>query len=125
MRQARLTGVLATLCLAAGTAMASDGASTRAPAMQRFVIERDIPGAGRMTPEELREAAAKSNKVLRLLGPDIQWVRSYVTGDKLYCVYNASSAELIREHAAKSGFPANRITPVAAVIDPTTANESP
>lgn len=91
--------------------------------MQRFVIEREIPGAGRMTAQELREAAAKSNKVLRMLGPDIEWVQSYVTGDKLYCVYNARNADLIREHAAKSGFPANRITPVAAIIDPRTADE--
>lgn len=90
--------------------------------MQRFVIEREIPGAGRMTSKELREAAAKSNEVLSKLGPGIQWVQSYVTGDKLYCVYNAHSAELIKEHAAKSGFPANRITTVTAVIDPTTAN---
>jgi hypothetical protein len=124
MRKAHLTALLAALSLGTGAAMAND-AATPAPEMQRFVIERDIPGAGRMTTDELRAAAAKSNKVLRLLGPDIQWVQSYVTGDKLYCVYNARSAELIREHAAKSGFPANRITPVAAVIDPTTANESP
>jgi hypothetical protein len=92
-----------------------------ASAQQRFVIERDIPGASKMTPEQLRDAAAKSNSVLRDLGPDIQWVQSYVAGDKIYCVYNAPSEELIREHARKSGFPANRITPVAAVIDPTTA----
>ena len=116
MRKKRWLGVFALLGLGVGTAIADD-------AMQRFVIERDIPGAGRMTADELREAAAKSNKVLRVLGPDIQWVQSYVTGDKLYCVYNARSAELIREHAAKSGFPANRITAVEAVIDPTTANE--
>jgi hypothetical protein len=74
-----------------------------------------------MTPAQLRDAAQKSNSVLRDLGPDIQWVQSYVAGDKIYCVYNAPSEALIREHAAKSGFPANRITPVAAVIDPTTA----
>ena len=90
-------------------------------AQQRFVIERDIPGASQMTPEQLRAAAQKSNAVLRDLGPDIQWVQSYVAGDKIYCVYNAPSEALIREHATKSGFPANRITPVAAVIDPTTA----
>jgi len=99
------------LLLAAGTAAAQ----------QRFVIERDIPGASQMTPAQLRDAAQKSNSVLRDLGPDIQWVQSYVAGDKIYCVYNAPSEALIREHAARSGFPANRITPVAAVIDPTTA----
>lgn len=89
--------------------------------MQRFVIEREIPGAGNMTAAQLRDAAAKSNGVLRNLGPDIQWVQSYVAGDKIYCVYNAPSEALIREHAQKSGFPANRITAVSAVIDPTTA----
>ena len=89
--------------------------------MQRFVIEREIPGAGRMSADQLRDAAAKSNGVLRELGPDIQWVHSYVTGDKLYCIYNAPSEALIRSHAERSGFPANKITPVAAVIDPTTA----
>jgi len=90
-------------------------------AQQRFVIEREIPGASRMSGEQLRDAARQSNQVLRSLGPDIQWVQSYVAGDKIYCVYQAPSEALIREHAAKSGFPANRITPVAAVIDPTTA----
>jgi hypothetical protein len=97
------------------------GAITPAMAQQRFVIERDIPGASKMTAEQLRGAAQKSNAVLRDLGPDIQWVQSYVAGDKIYCVYQAPSEALIKEHAAKSGFPANRITPVAAVIDPTTA----
>jgi hypothetical protein len=123
MRKAHLAALTATLCLGVGPALANDAAAPSAPALQRFVIERDIPGAGLMTQAQLRDAAAKSNKVLRLLGPDIRWVQSYVTGDKLYCVYDARSAELIREHAAKSGFPANRITPVEAVIDPTTADE--
>ena len=96
-------------------------AAGAAAAQQRFVIEREIPGAAQMTPDQLRDAARKSNGVLRELGPDIQWVQSYVAGDRIYCVYTAPSEALIREHAAKSGFPANRITPVAAVIDPTTA----
>ena len=90
-------------------------------AQERFVIEREIAGASAMTAEQLRGAAQKSNAVLKSLGPDIQWVHSYVAGDKIYCVYNARSEALIKEHAAKSGFPANRITRVAAVIDPTTA----
>lgn len=90
-------------------------------AQQRFVIEREIPGASKMTPEQLRDAAAKSNAVLRDLGPEIQWVQSYVAGDKIYCVYNAPGEAWIRAHAERSGFPANRITPVAAIIDPTTA----
>jgi hypothetical protein len=97
------------------------GAALPAFAQQRFIVEREIPGASRMTPEQLAGAAQKSNGVLRNLGPDIQWVQSYVAGDKIYCVYQAPSEALIREHAEKSGFPANRITPVAAVIDPTTA----
>lgn len=90
-------------------------------AQQKFVIERDIPGASQMTPAELRDAARKSNAVLKDLGPDIQWVQSYVAGDKIYCVYNAPSEALIRSHAAKSGFPANKITVVSSIIDPTTA----
>ena len=104
--------ILASLVLVGGSAMAQ----------QRFIIERDIPGASKMTGEQLRDAARTSNKVLHDMGPDIQWVQSYVAGDKIYCVYNAPSESLIREHAQRSGFPANRITPVAAVIDPTTAN---
>jgi hypothetical protein len=92
------------------------------PAIQQFVIEREIQGAGAMTPAQLREAAQKSNSVLRVLGPDIQWVHSYVAGDKIYCIYNAPSEALIRSHAEQSGFPANRITRVTAVITPTTAN---
>jgi len=93
-------------------------------AQQRFVIERDIPGASKMSSEQLRDAARQSNRVLKDLGPDIQWVQSYVAGDKIYCVYNAPSETLIREHASKSGFPATRITRVAAIIDPTTAADS-
>lgn len=96
-------------------------ASTAAQAQQRFVIEREIPGASKMSTEQLRDAARQSNRVLKDMGTDIQWVQSYVAGDRIYCVYNATSESLIREHAQKSGFPANRITPVAAVIDPTTA----
>jgi hypothetical protein len=111
--------MLKTLMLSLALVVAA--AATPAMAQQRFLIERDIPGASKMTAEELRGAAQQSNKVLRSLGPDIQWVQSYVAGDKIYCVYNAPSEALIREHAQKAGFPANRITPVAAVIDPTTA----
>jgi len=109
------------LSLALATAAAVAPAQTPAPAMQRYLIEREIPGASKMTAEEMRSGAAKSNAVLRDLGPDIQWVQSYVAGDKVYCIYQAPSEALIREHAAKSGFPANRITPIATVIDPTTA----
>ena len=89
--------------------------------MPKFVIEREIPGAGSLTDDQLRAVSQKSCSVLRNLGPSIQWVQSYVTGDKIYCVYNAPSEELIREHAAQGGFPANSIARVVRVIDPTTA----
>jgi len=88
--------------------------------MPKFVIERTVPGAGGMSPDELRQLAGHSNEVLRSLGPDIQWVHSYVAGDMIYCIYNARDAEIIAEHARCGGFPADRITPVAATIDPTT-----
>ena len=90
--------------------------------MPRYLIEREIPGAGDMTGEALRDASRHSNSVLAQLGPDIQWVHSYVAGDKIYCVYDAPSESLIRSHAEQSGVPANRITPVSAVISPETAN---
>ena len=88
--------------------------------MPKFVIEREIPGAGKMSPQELQKAAQHSNSVLKELGPEIQWVHSYVAGDKIYCIYSAPSEELIKKHAQQSGFPANKITRVSAVIDPTT-----
>lgn len=89
--------------------------------MPKYVIERERPGAGKMTREQLREVAQKSNGVLQTLGPKIQWVETYVSDDKLYCVYNAPSPKLIEEHAKCGGFPANRISQVRAIMDPTTA----
>ena len=89
--------------------------------MSKFIVEREIPGAGKWTPEQLRKASQKSVEVLRELGPQIQWLESHVTDDKLYCVYIAPSADLIRTHAAKGGFPANRISQVRAGLDPTAA----
>jgi hypothetical protein len=89
--------------------------------MPKFIIEREIPGAGALSPADLQGISQKSCSVLKNLGPQIQWVQSYVTDDKVYCVYIAPNAELIREHAAQGGFPANRITEVKTVIDPTTA----
>jgi hypothetical protein len=89
--------------------------------MPQFVIEREMPGAGQLSEDALKGASQGSCSVLRQLGPDIQWVHSYVTDDKIYCVYRAPSAELIREHAATAGLPANSIAQVRAVIDPTTA----
>ncbi|HVP44377.1 MAG TPA: DUF4242 domain-containing protein [Terriglobales bacterium] len=92
--------------------------------MPKFVIEREIPGAGKLTAQDLQGVSQKSCSVLRVLGPQIQWVESYVTDDKIYCVYIAPSAELIREHAKQGGFPANRVSEVLRIIDPTTAEES-
>ena len=89
---------------------------------KRFVIEREIPGVGKNTADGFRKAAARSNGVLDTLGDGIQWVESYVTGDKLFCVYLASDEEVIRKHADLSGFPATRIHEVRAVLDPTSAN---
>ncbi len=89
--------------------------------MKRFVIERDIPGAGSLERAELRAAAKKSNAVLQELGPDIQWVQSYVTADKLFCIYYAASEDLIYKHAEMSGFPATKVTEARRIIDPTTA----
>ncbi|WP_338241189.1 DUF4242 domain-containing protein [Aurantiacibacter hainanensis] len=90
--------------------------------MPQFVIERDMPGIGSASAEDLKEASQTSCSVLRELGTGIQWVHSYVTQDKIYCIYRAPSAELILEHAEKGGFPANSISEVRAMIDPTTAD---
>ncbi len=89
--------------------------------MPRYLIEREIPDAGKMSPQDLRRAAQRSCDVLQNLGPRIQWVQSYVTGDKIYCIYIAQGEELIRDHARESGFPANKIIEVKAVFDPATA----
>jgi hypothetical protein len=89
--------------------------------MPKFVIERNIPGAGKLTPAELQAISATSCGVLRELGPSIQWVQSYVTDDKIYCVYNAPGEDLVREHARRGGFPADAVAQVRRVIDPTTA----
>ena len=90
--------------------------------MPKYVIEREVPGVGNMTPEQLKGISQTSCGVLSKLGTDIQWVNSYVTGDKIYCVYKAKNEELIKEHAKKGGFPANKISEVANVISPATAD---
>jgi hypothetical protein len=90
--------------------------------MPKYVIEREIPGAGKLTPEQLQGISQKSCGVLKGLGPQIQWVESYVTDDKVYCVYIAPSEALIKEHAKLGGFPANRVSEVRRMIDPTTAD---
>ena len=89
--------------------------------MPKYLIEREIPGAGQLSAADLQAISRKSCDVLNALGPDIQWVQSYVTGDKIYCVYIAPDEAIIREHARCGGFPANVVTEVRAVIDPTTA----
>ena len=89
--------------------------------MPKFVIERDIPGAGKLSNPELHAIAQTSCGVLIAMGPQIQWVQSYVTDDKIYCVYVAPNEEMVREHARKGGFPANTVSRVRSVIDPTTA----
>jgi len=91
-----------------------------AMALRKFIIERDIPAVGSLEREQLRGAAAKSNDVLRQLGPDIQWLESYVAADKTFCVYLAADEDIIRRHAEVSGFPATKITEVRKMIDPTT-----
>jgi hypothetical protein len=87
----------------------------------QYVIERDLPGAGKLTQDQLQAISQTSCGVLRKLGPEIQWVHSYVTDNKIYCIYNAPNEQIIREHAAQGGFPANRISEVKTIIDPTTA----
>ena len=89
--------------------------------MPKYLIEREVPGAGKMTPKELQAISQTSCGVLNKLGPSIQWNESYVTGDKIYCVYIAPNEEMVREHARQGGFPANRVSEVVTVIDPTTA----
>lgn len=109
--------------LLAGTALAKEQPKPEAlPAGQHmYVIEREMPGLGKMSPEELKGAAQKSCSVLRNLGPQITWLHSYVTADKLYCVYLAPNEELVREHAKQGGFPANAVSEVKTIIDPATA----
>ncbi len=89
--------------------------------MPKFVIEREIPEVGKLSPEQLQAISQKSCGVLREMGPEIQWIQSYVTDDKIYCVYLAPDEDAVRRHAEQGGFPANRISRVVAMIDPTTA----
>jgi hypothetical protein len=89
--------------------------------MPKYVIERDIPGAGKLSPADLQAISQKSCGVLRGMGPQIQWLQSYVTGDKVYCIYIAPDEASVREHAKQGGFPANRVSEVTTIIDPTTA----
>jgi hypothetical protein len=90
--------------------------------MPKFVIERDLPGAGNLTADELRDVSQQSNKVIAQLGPDIHWLHSYVTADKLYCVYVAPDEDIIYEHARCGGFPANKVSMISTTIDPSTGD---
>ena len=90
--------------------------------MPKFVIERDLPGAGKLSAEELRDISQQSNKVIAQLGPDIRWLQSYVTENKIYCVYVAPDEDIIYEHARCGGFPANSVSRVSTVIDPSTGD---
>jgi predicted Rdx family selenoprotein len=87
----------------------------------KYLIERQIPGAGALTQEQLQQISSRSNSVLATLGPDIQWVQSYVTPDAIYCVYIAANEQIVRDHASRGGFPATRITQIKQMIDPTTS----
>ncbi|MDG4552933.1 MAG: DUF4242 domain-containing protein [Candidatus Competibacter sp.] len=89
--------------------------------MPKYLIERELPGAGKLSPADLKAISQKSCSVLNVLGPQIQWVQSYVTDDKIYCVYIAPNAEMVKQHAEQGGFPANRISEIKVGIDPTTA----
>jgi hypothetical protein len=92
--------------------------------MPKYVIEREIPGAGKLSPQQLQAVSQTSCGVLRKLGPEIQWVQSYVTQDKIYCIYIAPNEALIKEHAKQGGFPANRVSEITSMIDPTTAEST-
>lgn len=106
---------------AAQTTASQVSTTTKTPVMKTYLIERDIPGAGNLTPAQLKAISQKSVSVLKDMGPQIQWIQSYVTGDKIFCIYKAENEELIREHAKEGGFPANKITEVDTEISPATA----
>jgi len=101
----------------------NNSSTSNSTKMKTYLIERDIPNAGKLTPEQLKAISQKSCSVLQHMGPQIQWIQSYVTGDKIFCVYKAENEDLIREHAKEGGFPANVITEVSTTISPATAKE--
>jgi hypothetical protein len=123
----RFTLLIAIMLFTGFAAMAqttvTDNSKTKnATEMKTYLIEREIPGAGKLTADQLKAISQTSCTVLKEMGPQIQWIHSYVTGNKIYCIYKAESAELIKEHAKKGGFPANSIIEIASVISPATAN---
>jgi hypothetical protein len=101
----------------------NNSSATDSTKMKTYLIERDIPNAGKLTPEQLKAISQKSCSVLQHMGPQIQWLQSYVTGDKIFCVYKAENEDLIREHAKEGGFPANVITEISTTISPATAKQ--
>ncbi|SRR5258706_3119459 len=120
--------LLAIMLFAGSTAMAQKTTSannlktSNTPEMKTYLIEREIPDAGKLTAEQLKAISQTSCTVLKEMGPKIQWIQSYVTGNKIYCIYKAENEDLIREHAKKGGFPANTIVQVGSIISPATAN---
>jgi len=107
--------------MAQTTSVKDSSSKSNSTKMKTYLIERDIPGAGKLTPEQLKAISQKSCSVLQHMGPQIQWIQSYVTGDKIFCVYKAENEDLIREHAKEGGFPANVITEISTTISPATA----
>lgn len=124
----RMTNTLALIAIFLLAGLASQAQktasnnSTNSNQMKTYLIERDIPDAGKLTSEQLKGISQKSCSVLTEMGPKIQWVQSYVTGNKIFCVYKAENEELIREHGKKGGFPVTKITEISSVISPATAN---
>ena|SRR6185503_14385220 len=119
---------VAIMLLTGSTAMAQKSTSTNnsktsnATEMKTYLIEREIPDAGKLTAEQLKAISQTSCAVLKEMGPKIQWIQSYVTGNKIFCIYKAENEDLIREHAKKGGFPANNIIQIGSIISPATAN---
>jgi len=128
MKTLKITTLILVITLFTGmmakaqTTTAKDS-SSNSTTMKTYLIERDIPNAGKLTPAQLKAISQKSCAVLQHMGPQIQWIQSYVTGDKIFCVYKAENEDLIREHAKEGGFPANVITEIATTISPATAKQ--
>ncbi|MGZ3813915.1 MAG: DUF4242 domain-containing protein [Mucilaginibacter sp.] len=114
------TGIIAK---AQTTTVKDSSSKSNSAKMKTYLIERDIPNAGKLTPEQLKAISQKSCSVLQHMGPQIEWIQSYVTGNKIFCVYKAENEDLIREHAKEGGFPANVITEIATTISPATAKQ--
>jgi len=130
MKTFKITALLLVIILLTGmiakaqTTTAKDSSSkSNSTTMKTYLIERDIPNAGKLTPAQLKAISQKSCSVLQHMGPQIQWIQSYVTGNKIFCVYKAENEDLIREHAKEGGFPANVITEISTTISPATAKE--